>query len=733
MINAPFGDRDPPRSVALWGLNGMGKTQLALRYIEENRELYNVVIWINAQSQTATLSSFESAFEALGLEHPMHVLDQLRRGKGAFDPPASNLRGNWLVAEVLNYLEHRSRTSCRWLMVIDNADDLQWLHDIMPRGRMGAVLITSNDRYVSRFTNYAIHVDKLNTNEAVSLLTRSAQIEIGDLNTTKGASRWRQQKMQEALAIVNQLDHIAIAVDAAGAYIAQHDHVRESPSLYLDYFDDNSNSLLIKPRPNVEDRYQLTIATVWETSLNAVNRSDPNSASLLTIFGQLNGLHIEDNLFVEASRSLNDSAEAFWRGFALFLQVTAYYLLPFLFVHLILSFSTWNRALADRVRYKIATWLTFMPLLVDVIGMIILHHVRSIKVRQGNTVSHPYSWILDTEVRVVLIWMGCNCSVAAIVEWIWPYDSRPWFSAFPWTYGAAVGIFYLLDWLQTGLDERISGDAEELLHQLDFSHTSMTRFMKVVAAIHKVSGKAPGWGRVLDIAWEVFWGMLLKLGIVLGSEIISMLWALSVDKLCRMALARHPHPNPRWRILIATLEIAKSRLVFFCIAFICGFVVGFTGIPLWIPWRHKDDKQIVIPPDLINSLVSPRRMDDWDPRLYSEAMAPLTRYGIVHRTPDSSYSMHSLVKWWICHRIPPAHERSWAREALRFVRIASFSKTCWSNTTCQRLLVPHLVELANTEVQFDDPRLSVLRFLLKMLYRCLKKIDAAYAVGPEDI
>ena len=168
-------------------------------------------------------------------------------------------------------------------MVIDNADDLQWLHHIMPRGRMGAVLITSNDRFVSRFTNYAIHVDKLNTNEAVSLLMRSAQIEIGDLNATKGASRWRQQKMQEALAIVNQLDHIAIAVDTAGAYTAQHDHVRKSPSLYLDYLDENSNSILIKPRPNFEDRYQLTLATVWETSFKAVNRSDPDSASLLTI------------------------------------------------------------------------------------------------------------------------------------------------------------------------------------------------------------------------------------------------------------------------------------------------------------------------------------------------------------------------------------------------------------------------------------------------------------------
>lgn len=489
-------------------LNGMGKTQLALRYVEENKELYNVVIWINAQSQTATLSSFESAFEALGLENPMHVLDQLRRGKGAFDPPDSDLRGNWLVAEVLNYLEHRSRTSCRWLMVIDNADDLQWLHDIMTRGRMGAVLITSNDRYVTRFTNYAIHVDKLNTNEAVSLLTRSAQIEIDDVNATKGASRWRQQKMQEALAVVNQLDHIANAVDAAGAYIAQHDHLRESPSLYLDYLDENSNSL-IKPRPNVEDRYQLTLATVWETSFNAVNRSDPNSASLLTIFGQLNGLHVEDNLFVEASRSLHDSAKTFWRGFALFLQLTAYCLLPFFSVNLILSFSTWNQALADRVRYKIAAWLTFMPLLVDVIGMIILHHVRSIMVRRGDTVSNPYSLILDIETRIVVILMGCNSSVASIVDWIWPYDSRPWFSTLPWLYGAVVGIFYLFDWLQTGLDERISGDAEELLHRLDFSHTSMTRFMKVVAAIHKVSGKPPGWGVGLDIAREIFWDLLL--------------------------------------------------------------------------------------------------------------------------------------------------------------------------------------------------------------------------------
>ena len=725
-LNNFFDDRDPPRSVALWGLNGMGKTQLALRYAEESKDLYNIVIWIDAQSQATALNSFEAAYEALGLEYPMHVLDQLRKGKVPFSQPISSLRGNWLVAEVLNHLEHRPRTLCRWLIIIDNADNLEFLHDIMPRGRSGTVLITSNDQYISRFTNYAIHVDKLTTSESINLLTRSAQLEIGDLDATNGTSRWRQHKMQEALAIVNELDHTAIAIDAAGNYIAQHDHVREDLALYIDYLDENSNRLLLRPRPNVEDRYKLTIATVWETSFNAVNETDRESAALLTILGQLNGIQIEDRLFIEASQFLQDSIGSGWKTLVLGLQGIAYFGLPILSVRLILSFLTWNERLHHSTRYKMARWIALTPILIDIIGVTVVYCIQVENVRQGNTVPYLMSWVPDVEDSIILTWLGFSYSISAVVDWIMPENSNIWLSNFPFTYTVIVGIVCLLERLRTGLDERISRDAGELLDQLDFSRSSMTRFMKVIAAIHKISSNSPGWNFIFDIAWILFWGFLLKIIVFAIIEIAWILWTLTLTKLCDMIQDRGPPATPRWRMLFAILRIAQSRTAFFGFCFLSGYIAGSTGLFEWIPWRHNDRQKVEISTKLIDSLVQPRRMGTWDPKPYSETMAPLTRFGILHRTPQSGYSMHSLVQWWIRHRIPSPQEKGWAREALRFITMALHSKTCWLDTTCQRALVSHLVELANTEVLLDDTKLGVLRTLLKMLYRCLRKVDAAY-------
>jgi GTPase SAR1 family protein len=50
-----------PRSLALWGRGGSGKSQLALRYCERHQTEYDPILWIDAHSPNSARQSFSVA------------------------------------------------------------------------------------------------------------------------------------------------------------------------------------------------------------------------------------------------------------------------------------------------------------------------------------------------------------------------------------------------------------------------------------------------------------------------------------------------------------------------------------------------------------------------------------------------------------------------------------------------------------------------------------------------
>ncbi|KAI9779305.1 MAG: hypothetical protein M1835_004735 [Candelina submexicana] len=78
-LNTADMSRSPPRSVALWGAGGAGKSQLALRYAEKNRLRYDPIIWIDASTPETAIKSYSKAFEDLALDFPHNYIDERRR------------------------------------------------------------------------------------------------------------------------------------------------------------------------------------------------------------------------------------------------------------------------------------------------------------------------------------------------------------------------------------------------------------------------------------------------------------------------------------------------------------------------------------------------------------------------------------------------------------------------------------------------------------------------------
>lgn len=106
---------------ALFGLGGMGKSQIALEYAFRNREHYTLVWWLPAEDPTALGLAFSRLARAVGLKlGPEVSLDEVRHR----------------VRRVLAQLSD-------WLIIFDNAPSAAAIKNFLPLERSGHVLITS--------------------------------------------------------------------------------------------------------------------------------------------------------------------------------------------------------------------------------------------------------------------------------------------------------------------------------------------------------------------------------------------------------------------------------------------------------------------------------------------------------------------------------------------------------------------------------------------------------------
>ena len=726
--------RDPPRSVALWGIGGSGKSQLALRFIEKHKDTYNTIIWIDAQSPVAAIRSYAAAFEKLRLDYPQHVFDQIRNDGDLYDRRGFSIDDNWIIRTVKEWLED---TVCKWLVVIDNADNLAWIHDIMPRGRMGSVVITSRDRMAYRFVNHAIHVDKMNTEEALALLFRSANI--GSSSRQKHGAESIQQKSRkhQALLIVDELGYLALGIDLAGAYISQHELVQEDLTRYLDFLHENSVALLANEVLRNEDEYHHTIATVWETSFAAINKNSPDSAQLLIFLAHLSTTHIEDRLFDESSSRMYQQkiAHPAWKTVARTLQAVFYFLLPLgLLLLMIAIVDPWRPHLQGQALTMAKILLVVLPIIWDIIATTVLGALRKHDVYKGNVVTMNGA-ALNPETIIIMLDFGMGNCVGPLADWLLPDDED--FSllrSLALGYASAVFVVWIYEKHMLTVDKEVAIHTRMLLDQLDFSHSSIARFFTVMRALHHVSDSIKGWQFLANIAWIILWAIVLKTSVSFAIIIVYISWRWIAALL--KARIRNRRLTKGLKVVLTILNATTSWLgfeIFFGSVFVISlYVIWKSQILGWIPWVHRELPPLRVSPALVNTLLTTSADGQWNPRTYSDVMAPLTRFSLMQREADSAYSMHVLVRWWARNRLPLAMRQAWARETDRFISMSYSSDTCWSDPHCQQILIPHLVDVANLGVITGASNFENLRDLLGRLYRSLRLVGKSYGVAVED-
>ncbi|MEV4350739.1 FxSxx-COOH system tetratricopeptide repeat protein [Actinoplanes sp. NPDC049596] len=221
------------QAVALQGMGGVGKTQLALEYAYRYRTAYDAVAWLRADSEESLESSLHDLGEQLDLRSEQYGADYARA----------------VVQEI-------GRDKRRWLLIFDNADEPEVIRSYLPHGP-GHVLITSRNLSWGEQTQ-PIQVDVFTREESIDHLVQR----VGSLSR------------EDAALVAEQLADLPIVVAAAAAWLAE---TLTPVADYLDLIREEGPSAALTA---TTDR---SIARTWDLSLNQLRDRDPAAYRLFQL------------------------------------------------------------------------------------------------------------------------------------------------------------------------------------------------------------------------------------------------------------------------------------------------------------------------------------------------------------------------------------------------------------------------------------------------------------------
>lgn len=280
-----------PYAVAIQGLGGTGKSQLALHYIEHHKHEYDTVFWIDAGNEDSMRRSFLEFTRRLILQSEQSFIQQ---------PQSSDAVS---VTFVLKWFEKRVDPNQKWLVVIDNADDVRWgIKNSIPRGLRGTIIITSQDSRAKELIDgpcEAIEVNTMNDAEAESVILKSLELRPDSIT---------DQVLQSCGPLIERLGGLPIALGLASAVIRNY-NMRPTEALdnYIQIFDEFRDEILKDESSSGLSSTQKTVWTVWNTALHNIDSYvyDPKPSFLLAFLAHFRGSIVQDNIFRFASLELH--------------------------------------------------------------------------------------------------------------------------------------------------------------------------------------------------------------------------------------------------------------------------------------------------------------------------------------------------------------------------------------------------------------------------------------------
>lgn len=251
--------------VALVGLGGSGKTQLALHLCYKIKEsvIECSVLWMPAYSRDAFTQACIELTSNLGLPH---------------EEPEETFR---------KYLT--SRQSGNWFLVLDNADDIhivksrgrhgkeKGIFDYIPRSDRGRILITTRSREVAITTagTNTVEMYLMTPGESTRLLQ----------NSLLRSLQPKAENPEGFSTLLARLNYLPLAITQASDYMNVNNTTIAEYLWLFDNTDRNQIQLLsqkIRDDSTLYSSDQAAVATTWIISFNEIRQNHEDAAVLLS-------------------------------------------------------------------------------------------------------------------------------------------------------------------------------------------------------------------------------------------------------------------------------------------------------------------------------------------------------------------------------------------------------------------------------------------------------------------
>lgn len=271
------------RSVAISGLGGMGKTQIAIQYISLYMHRFEAIFWLRADNANVLAHNFARISWELGLlkleeAHEAHLDLTLCRRRVK----------RWLSNPVRSFDRISGQlTEVSWLLIFDNVNDISIIQPYWPIRGHGSVLITTRSPF-SDMSHYSIGL-------GIALMP------LGFLETTDYIRSFtvasgeicQDDDLQEDLAASARiLDGLPLALFRM-EYMSQCSDVsvRVSVRDFVTAHDQWWQPLDDKKMETLDQEYTRFLATVWQ-----LDSLSPNANALLQLIAFFSAESIPENM-----------------------------------------------------------------------------------------------------------------------------------------------------------------------------------------------------------------------------------------------------------------------------------------------------------------------------------------------------------------------------------------------------------------------------------------------------
>jgi len=271
--------------IALFGMGGIGKTQIALEFIYRSRASasYSRIYWISAVTQESLLDGYEKIAKLAKIPMP--------RDSKPIDA----------AEQVLSWL----KITPSWLLVLDNLDDITNLSTrnlgksnivsvLLPETGPGQhILITTRNPHVPA---QGLEVPLFKERDSIALLSSLSEIQV-----CPGSEEY-----MVAQRIAKELGNLPLAISQAGPFIKLKSD--RSFSKFIEQYAE-SRSRVNAWVPQGPRSYPHSVATTWIMSFNEIRTNNPIAEGLFHLLAFLNADGILIGFLKSGAESMDEDLQ----------------------------------------------------------------------------------------------------------------------------------------------------------------------------------------------------------------------------------------------------------------------------------------------------------------------------------------------------------------------------------------------------------------------------------------